>query len=254
VKFSDTSLMKAAFSDYDDINVLIIESTYAYKNHPPRKEISDRLKDIIQSTVYGGGFVLLPSFAVGRTQEMLMVASELDFPIFLDGMGIGATRGILEHPENTKNAKLLREAFGGAHKVKSMRQRDMALDVPSVIITTAGMLSGGPVGYYIRRLFNREDCSLILNGFQIPGTPGRTLLDTGRYVHEDLDVKPRMKVEFLDFSAHCGRDEIIKFVEDVSPEKVFLVHGERSEALAQALNSMGFDTAVPKNGDVARVD
>jgi len=254
IKFSDTALMKAAFRKYENIDVLIIESTYAYKNHPPRQETVNRLKETIKNTVSAGGFVLLPSFAVGRTQEMLMIASELDFPIFMDGMGIGVTRGILEHPENIKNARTLRDAFGRAHKVKSMRQRDMALDVPSVIVTTAGMLSGGPVGYYIRRLYNREDCSLILNGFQIPGTPGRTLMDTGRYVHEDMDVRPKMKVEFLDFSAHCGRDEIVKFVEDISPEKVFLVHGERSEALAQMLSGMGFDVSVPKNGDIARVE
>jgi putative mRNA 3-end processing factor len=254
IKFSDTSLMKSAFSDFDGIDVLVIESTYAYKDHPPRQEISNRLKDIIQATVYGGGFVVLPSFAVGRTQEMLLIAAQLDFPIYMDGMGIAATRAILEHPDTIADFRALKDAFGRARKIKSSRQREMALDSPGVIITTAGMLSGGPVGWYMRRLHSREDCHLVMNGFQIPGTPGRTLMDTGRYVYEDIDVKPKMRAEFLDFSAHCGREEIVNFVEKIAPEKTFLVHGERSEALAQMIGAMGFDVSVPKNGDIARID
>jgi putative mRNA 3-end processing factor len=254
INFKDTALMRQAYREFSGIDALIIESTYAYKNHPERQQISDRLKEIIKSTVQSGGFVLIPSFAVGRTQEMLMIAAELDFPIYMDGMGIAATKNILDHPENIKNFKKLRDAFGAAHKIKSFRQRDRALDSPSVIITTSGMLNGGPVGYYMKKLYGREDCRLVMNGFQIPGTAGRTLLDTGRYIYEDIDVKPKMPAEFLDFSAHCGRDDIIKFVEELSPETVFLVHGERSDALASVLNGMGFDAVVPKNGDIVRVE
>jgi putative mRNA 3-end processing factor len=254
IKFSETGLMRPAYSDFENIDVLMIESTYSYKNHPPRQEISSKLKKMIQRTISGGGNVVLPSFAVGRTQEMMLIASEVEAPMYLDGMGIAATRSILENPEGINNSKKLRNAFGRAHKVKSMRQRENALASPSIIITTAGMLNGGPVGNYIKKLYNDDGSSLIMNGFQIPGTAGRTLMDTGRYVFEGLDVKPKMHVDFLDFSAHCGRDEIIKFVEKVSPEKIFLVHGERSEALAQILTGMGFDASVPKNGDTTKVD
>jgi putative mRNA 3-end processing factor len=254
IKFSGTSLMKSAFSDFEEIDVMMIESTYAYKDHPPRSEIVNRLKEIIESTVQGGGFVLLPSFAVGRAQELLMAAAELNVPICMDGMGIAASRAIIDHMETVANPKKLKDAFGMARKIKSAKQRELVLQTPGVIITTAGMLSGGPAGFYMRKLHAREDSYLVMNGFQIPGTPGRTLLDTGRYIYEDVDVKPKMRVDFLDFSAHCGREEIINFVEKVAPEKVFLVHGERSEALAQMLTAAGFDTTVPKNGDIVRVD
>jgi len=254
IKFSETMLTEAAFSDFKDIDVLIIESTYSCKDHPPRQETVDRLKELTENTVHGGGFMLLPSFAVGRAQEMLLIANELDFPIYMDGMGIAATRVLLENPAVARHYKELKQAFGRAHKIKSNRQRENVLDVPGIIITTAGMLSGGPAGFYMRRLHSREDCTVVMNGFQIPGTPGRTLLDTGRYIFEEVDVKPKMRVEFLDFSAHCGRSEIMNFVEKISPEKIFLVHGERSEALALVLAGMGFDATVPKNGDIVRVD
>ena len=84
---------------------------------------------------------------------------------------------------------------------------------------------------------------------QVPGTVGRTLLDTGRYVHEGTDVKPRMKVEFMDLSAHCGKNGLIDFIKKTKPKKTFLVHGERTTEFASQLNKEGIDAIAPKNGD-----
>jgi putative mRNA 3-end processing factor len=253
IKFVSTELLKAADTGFDDIDIVICESTYSYKNHPDRKRLTDSLREKIQHTIYNNGIAVLPCFAVGRTQEMLSVVSNLGFPIFLDGMGIEATRRVLSHPESVRDYKKLRKAFKKARKIRRGAQRKNVIANPCIIITTAGMLSGGPVGFYIKKLHERGNCLLALSGFQVPGTVGRRLLDTGRYVHEGLDVKPKMKVEFMDLSAHCGRDGIINFLKKASPEKTFLVHGERTEEFAGELKGMGFDAHAPKNGEKIRV-
>jgi len=252
-KFEDTMLMSKAFSDFKDIDTLITESTYSYKNHPPRQETAKRIRDMIKTTIQGGGSVILPCFAVGRTQEMLLIVSDLGYPVYVDGMGIGATRYALMHPESIKDHARLNKAFGKANKIRTHQKRKEALRKPGIIITTAGMLNGGPVHFYLRKLMDRPDCTMIMNGFQVPGTVGRTLLDTGRYVFEGLDVKPKIRTEFMDLSAHCGRDNLIDFIKKVNPGKTVLVHGEHTEEFAKELGGLGINATAPSNGDKIKV-
>ena len=116
------------------------------------------------------------------------------------------------------------------------------------------MLSGGPIHFYIKKFIDRKESLMIMNGFQVDGTVGRTLLDTGRYVHEGTDQKPRMGVEFHDLSAHCGKDEIKGFIKQVNPGKTFLVHGERTVEFAKELGKDGFNAEAPENGQSINLD
>ena len=115
------------------------------------------------------------------------------------------------------------------------------------------MLNGGPIGYYIKRLYDREDCSLILTGYQVEGTVGRALVDTGRYMHEGIDVKLNIPFHFMDFSAHCGKDSLIELVRKTNPEKVFVMHGGDTPEFALELKELGFDATAPENGDSFKV-
>ncbi|UCD07527.1 MAG: MBL fold metallo-hydrolase [Candidatus Aenigmatarchaeota archaeon] len=249
IKFADTKLIKGTRIWDEKIDVLIMESTYHYKNHPDRKELEDDLRELVQNTFYNNGIVLLPSFAVGRTQELLSILQDLGFPIFLDGMGIEATEIILNYPKFLRSPKKLRKAFGKARKIMKSKDRKEVLNKPCIVISTAGMLSGGPIGYYIKRLYQREDCAIALTGYQVEGTVGRRLMDTGRYVNEGLDVKLRMPPHFMDFSAHCGRDNLIKLVKKTNPEKVIVIHGDGTTEFAEELRGMGFDARSPANGE-----
>ena len=253
IKFSDTQLLQGTKIWREDIDVLITESTYHRKNHPERKALEDNLREIMQNTIYNNGIVLLPSFAVGRAQELLCVLYNLGFPVFMDGMSIEATEITLGYPKFLRDSKKLRKAFGAARKIGRSKDRKDAINRPCIVISTAGMLNGGPIGYYIKKLHQREDCSMVLTGYQVEGTVGRKLMDTGRYVNEGLDVKPRMRVYFMDFSAHCGRDGLMNLVKRANPEKVFLMHGNGTPEFAEELRGMGFDAHAPMNGEKIRV-
>ncbi len=253
IKFIHTKLVEGAKDDYKDIDVLITESTYSYKNHPDREMLFDRLREIAQETLYNNGILLLPAFAVGRTQELLLNLHDLGFPIYLDGMGIDATERMLNNPNYIENANELRKAFSKAHKITKTKDRKEAISKPSIIITTAGMMNGGPIGFYMKKLYNRENCSLVTTGYMVEGTVGRHLVDTGRYVSEGIDVKPKMRMEFLDLSAHTDRDHIINFLKKVSPKKVILVHGDHNIEFEKELRDMGMDAHTPKIGETLSV-
>ncbi len=253
INFVDTQLMKGAVLSYQNIDMLITEATYSHKNHPERSVAEDRLREIAQETIYNNGILLLPTFAVGRTQELLLILHDLGFPIYLDGMGITASEVIMSYHESVRNAERLKKAFGKAHKIAKASQREAILSKPCIVITTAGMLNGGPIGYYIKRLHNRENCRLVISGFQVDGTVGRKLLDTGRYINEGLDIKPKMGIEQIDFSAHTDHDHLIEFFQKTNPGKIVLVHGDRTPEFAQELKHMGFDAYAPANGDKIKV-
>lgn len=253
LKMTDTRLINGSDVWKEDVDVLVMESTYHYKNHPDRKKLEDDLKEIVQNTVHNNGTVLIPSFAVGRTQELLSILHDLNIPIYLDGMGIEATEIMLNYPKYLRDPKKLRNAFSRAIKVSKSSYRKEALNNPCIVISTAGMLNGGPIGYYIKRLHQREDCALVLTGYQVEGTVGRRVMEEGRYVNEGIDVKPKMPIHTMDFSAHCGRDGLLKLVKKTNPEKVIVVHGDGTPKFAEELRGMGFDAYAPKNGDKIKV-
>ncbi len=248
IKFSGTELSGGAFSDYSDIDVLITESTYSHMNHPERKQLKKELREHVQDIVSNSGSVIIPVFSVGRAQDMLLMLYDLNIPVYMDGLGVHATRIVLSHPSFLSRPKELKKAFSAAHKVKNGRQRMRVLDRPGIVITSAGMLQGGPVKFYIRSIMKREECSLVINGYQMEGAPGRVLLDTGRYVDEEMDAKPSFGVKFMDFSVHCGRDSLLKFIRKVSPGKVLLTHGEHTADFSEELKGMGFEALAPANG------
>jgi len=253
IKFEKTDFMFGADMDIGHVDALISESTYSYKDHPDRNKLKAQLLEVVEETCENGGTAILPSFAVGRTQELLMVLKDIKFPVYVDGMGIRATRKILSHPKSMLNAGSLSQAFDDAVKVRNNRDRKDAVKEPSVVLTTAGMLQGGPVSFYISKLMMRKECSLTLTGYQVDGTVGRHLAETGIYANGEIEVKPQFPIKFLDFSAHTDRSHLIDFYKKANPEKIILVHGDRAAEFAEELKGMGFDTHAPENGETVNV-
>jgi putative mRNA 3-end processing factor len=129
--------------------------------------------------------------------------------------------------------------------VGSQRSRKRILKQPSVILTTSGMLCGGPVVWYLKKLYSDRKSSLVLTGWQLEDTPGKILLETGKFITKEVDLEVKMLVKRLDFSAHLGRKELFEFVKKVDPEKVFCIHGDHTEEFALELREKGFDAVAP---------
>jgi putative mRNA 3-end processing factor len=253
VKFIPTDFMFGADTDVGRVDVLISEATYSYKNHPDRGKLKRQLLDVIDETCHNGGVTLLPAFAVGRTQELLVMLKDIRFPVYVDGMGIRAAERILSHPKSFGSPRQLSDAFHNATRIRRNPERKQAVKEPSVIITTAGMLNGGPVSFYIEQLASRKDCSMVLSGYQVEGTAGRHLLETGVYDNGEINVRPQFPIHFMDFSAHTDKSHLIDFYRKANPGRIFLVHGDRTEEFAEELRGMGFDAVAPKNGDSLKV-
>lgn len=247
LKIKDTRLLKGADLGFPKVDYLITESTYADREHPDRKSQEKELIRIVNETLSINGICLIAGFAVGRVQELLLILSKygIDYPLYIDGMAKKATTIINQHREKLKEPKMLDKSLRNVEYVNSNNMRKKILKQPCVILTTSGMLNGGPIVYYLKHLYKDRNSSLVLTGYQVEGTAGRILLETGRYITPETNLEIRMFVRKLDFSAHLGRKELFKFVEKTNPEKVFCIHGDHTEEFALELRARGFDAVAP---------
>jgi len=255
---NNTRLLKGADArQLKNIDVLITESTYSSRDHPVRNQVENNFMEAIKNSVYNDGVALIPSFAVGRAAELLLVIDSFnpDFPVYLDGMAKKATQIDLNYPEFLRDHKALQRAYDNVTPIGSSMERKKIVKNPCAIVTTGGCLDGGPVVQYLRHLWNDEKSSLNFTGFQIPGTAGRYLLDSGHYVTEDgMDLKLKMKINHFDFSAHSGRTDLFEFIKNVKPSKVLCVHGDNCQRFATEIRGrFGIPASAPKNGDKIKV-
>lgn len=251
-----TRLLNGARIDVKEPDILLLESTYAEREHMPRDETEKRFFDAVRATIENGGTVVLPCFAVGRAAEILMVLNSFnpDFPIFLDGMAKSATEISLRYPELLKDSKALKGALKKVIEIWDDKDRKKITKQPCAIITSSGMLEGGPSVRYVKYLYDDPTSSVVFTGFLLPGTAGRTLAETGRFVTEGFDMKIKMNVYHFDFSAHAGRTQLFNFVNQINPKKIICMHGDNCEWFAKELKDKGFDAIAPQNGDVVDID
>lgn len=247
----ETRLVPGA-AEFPEADTLVLESTYFGEDHIPRKETEERFIESILDALDRGGTALIPVFAIGRTQEILMLLDAHGIRAYVDGMGRDVYKILQKYPEYLRNPELLDRAFGRAISVKD-KQRDSVLKESSVIVTTAGMLNGGPALHYLSRLYKDPKSKILLTGYQVEGTNGRLALEHGIIeTREDvLTLKP--KIEQYDFSAHSGDSELKKLVKDFckkGTDRVFVMHGEKTEIFAQWISEeIGVDAYAPANGE-----
>ena len=251
----DSRLCKGAdVKKIKDIDIVITESTYANRDHAPRKEIEKDFLESVRSTIANEGIALIPSFALGRSAELLLILDSMksDFPIYLDGMAKEATKIVADYPEFIRDAQALKKAMKRVEFITSDEERKKAMKKPCAIVTTGGCIDGGPAVMYIKHLWNRPECSLMFTGYQIPRTAGRYLLDTGRFVNEEMDLKIAMNIKHFDFSAHIGRNDLFDFINKIRPQHVVCMHGESCQRFATEIRGRfaGVDAQAPKIGDV----
>jgi len=227
-------------------DTLIIESTYAGRRHPDRLKTQHEFVEKIRRVNERGGLALVPSFAVGRTQDVLLMLAKSKLATWLDGMGKTVNSIYLQHPDYVRSTKKLKDAIGRTRVVRTERGGDQALAEADVIVTTSGMLDGGPVIRYLEALRDDPRNAILLTGFQVEGTNGRRLIEEGVVSIRGVDVKVRCEWQKFDFSAHAGHDELVRFIEGCDPTRVVLMHGDDRTPLANALE--GRDVMLPVEG------
>jgi metallo-beta-lactamase family protein len=260
----------------EQADVLLVESTYGNRRHPP-EDVMAELGAIVRTTARRGGSVLLPSFAVGRAQALLLVLQRLkaageipaELPVFLDSpMAIDATAAFVRHPEDHSLAlDALRDdspltvrrvrMTRSAEESKAINDEDGSI----VIIAGSGMATGGRVLHHLQRGLPDPRNTVLLVGYQAVGTRGRSLHDgapTVRMYGQDVPV--RAHVASIDgLSAHADRSDLLRWLDgfEVPPAATWVVHGEppAAAALAAAIAQRpGWRVAVAEDGATVGLD
>jgi len=256
---TDTQLLSGADRDYGELDAIIIESTYASEVHPDRKEIEKEFMEHVNGVVENGGTVLIPAFSVGRSQEIacVLAANHFEYPVAMDGMAREANRIMMNHSSYMRDPKLFMKALHSAAWVEGFKDRRKIAKRSGAIISPAGMLKGGPAAFYIQKVGKKSTNGVFLVGYQIPGTPGRELLDEGKCVIDGKVQNVKAQVKRFDFSSHSGANELKDAVKDLKGNPtVYVVHGEPAncEMFAEWIKTeVGLEAVAPKAGDAFTV-
>ncbi len=253
--YAKSRLFNPAVAQFPRLEALVMESTYGGSNdfQPARRDAEEKLYATIRSVVDRGGKIIIPAFAVGRSQEVMLAIEEgmrlekiPKVTVYLDGMIKEATAIHTAYPEYL-NSDLRNQIFKEGlnpflaecfQQVDSqeMRAKVMASDEPCVIITTSGMLNGGPVFDYLNNLAADERNALVFVGYQADGTLGRRIQKGWREVplgRRDSIVINLEVITVDGFSGHSDRRQLMNYVGHVSPhpEKIFTIHGDEKSTL-----------------------
>lgn len=257
-----------------DCHFLVMESTYGDRNHRA-ESIEEQIREALIDCVDRKGIVLIPSFAVGRSQLVTLCLRQLikadrlpDVPIHIDSpMAVDATRIYSRHIKDLSLDESLSD--GGQsrlfpsnvqfHRSVDESKRLNRLPGPRIIISSSGMLTAGRVLHHLKRVLPDKRNLVMLVGYQAPGTRGRRMMDgksTVRVHGEDVPVNAQF-IPISGLSAHADKDELLRFVRSAGdsqkqPDTIFVTHGEprSSEALASTLHrTLGARTLSPDLGD-----
>ena len=180
---NDTNLVKGTKPVNCDI--LILEGTYAGRDHPKKRdEMEKDFLNKIDEVVKRGGVAVLPAFAVARSQELALILRKSGYNVWFDGMGRKVSKMFLKYPKHLRSSENLKKALNKINFIHSDQGRKLALK-SEVIITSSGMMDGGPVLSYMRHLKNDPKSAVLLTGYQVEDSNSRLLVDKGpvSYTH-----------------------------------------------------------------------
>jgi putative mRNA 3-end processing factor len=237
-----------------DTDVVICESTYSDVEHEDRTAVEKRFAESVKTTLWEGGTVVVPAFAIGRTQEMMLVCEAYDIPCYVDGMGKQVTEMLQQYPGFVRDEDAFRRAKSHARFVTGRNgQRKRITDQNAAIITTSGTLSGGPAMTYIPEIRSNPTNKVTMTGYQVEGTPGRDLVETGSAEIDGRVMPVSAKVEQYDFSAHADRTGLFEFLDSYKNSSILINHGDNCERFATELGKAGFEASAPGVGSVETV-
>lgn len=257
-----------------DPDIIISESTYGGRIHPPLEEAKEKLQKILLESYKREAKILVPAFSVGRTQALVFVMHQLmdegklpHMPIWVDSpLSLEATQVFRNHPEcydaeTSKYLAMNEDPFGffRLRYIKTVEESKALNDAkgPCMIIAASGMCEGGRVVHHLKHTITDPKNLILITGFQAPGTLGRRIvegLDVVKLYGEEYPLN--CQVESLnEYSAHADKTDLLDFFRRYNPKKVkrvFLVHGDEEQiaALALGIANLGYkNVETPKLGD-----
>lgn len=255
-------------SQVEEADYIVLESTYGDRRHPDF-DVKAKLAEIINDTSRRGGHILIPAFAVGRTQHLLYLIRELEesgeipiLPVVVDSpMAVSATKLYLRHREehdlemkdlvDDRRNPMATSRFTLARTVQESKAIT-ASEEPTIVISASGMATGGRILHHLMRRLPDERNTVVFVGFQAEGTRGRRLIDGEDEIKIFGQMVPvRARIERLEnLSAHADYEEILRWLSGYKrpPSKVFLVHGESAamNALRQKITEkFGWSVQIP---------
>ncbi|MFA5308185.1 MAG: MBL fold metallo-hydrolase [Dehalococcoidales bacterium] len=259
------------------LDYVVMESTYGDRAHTGTEEIGQDLAFIVKAAFASGGNIIVPSFALQRTQEILYYLNNLlrekripPLDVYLDSpMAIKITEVYRKHAElfDTKMRDLLRRHespfnFPGLKMVESVEESKSLNEIKgtAMIIAGSGMVTGGRIKHHLANNISRPECTVLFVGYQAAGTLGRLILDGAKTVRihgKQYPVRARI-TQIQGFSAHADRDELLRWLSALSanPRQVFITHGEveSAEQFCRFLHEKtGYDCTVPTYGSTVNL-
>lgn len=282
-KYEKTWLFNPANTKFPRLETFVMESTYGGHNdlQPSRADASEQLGSYLQQAVEMGGHVLIPVFAVGRSQEVMLVIEELmrtgkipKMNVWLDGMIWEATAIHTAYPEYL-NSQLRTQIFQQNNNpflspiFKRVETADMREEIchdptPCIVLATSGMMSGGPVMEYFREWADNEKNWLLFVGYQSEGSIGRAI-QRGRpeitlnMRGKPINLKIKMQRETVDgFSGHSDRKQLMRYISslDPKPDKIIIGHGDDrkcTDLASSVYKKYGIETKAPQNLETIRL-
>jgi KH/beta-lactamase-domain protein len=280
-KYAKTRILEIAATRFPRLETFITEATYGNKQDvlPPRRDSEQILIDAINKTIKRKGKILVPVLGVGRAQEIMMIVKNAydnnlipKVPIYVDGLVWDVTAIHTAYPEflspNIKTQIFQdKNPFSSEifKRVGSVKERKEIIEGgPCIILATSGMLVGGASLEYFRELADNLHNSMVFVSYQGQGSLGRQILEGIREVHFSVEgkeeiVKVKMEIEKIDgLTGHSGRNEILNFVNNLSPSphRIIINHGEQSKCLDLASTIYKLhriETTVPRNLETIRL-
>ncbi|MFN2318776.1 MAG: MBL fold metallo-hydrolase RNA specificity domain-containing protein [Dermatophilaceae bacterium] len=254
-------------------DIVLVESTYGDREHPEPKNLPhEPLADAIRRTINRGGSVLIPAFAVDRTEIVLKALSDMRrdgriprTPVYVNSPMAAAALEVYTRATDEMRVDLdledIRRDLREVRTADDSRELTMGTQQPSIIISSSGMATGGRVLHHLERMLPDPRNAVVLTGYQAPGTRGRALFEGaerlkmhGRYVGVKAEI-----VKDEEFSVHADASELVDWLRDLDPPPttVFCVHGESRAAAALAARvteELGLDAVVPVQGEVVLIE
>lgn len=260
----------------EEADIVVVESTYGNRLHKGLKATIDELIDAIKVTFKKGGNVLIPAFALGRSQDILYILNNLvredrlyNIHIYLDSpLAEEATKVYIAHPEcfdeEAYNLFMKGHDFKNTLKIHFTPTTEESMEINkirsgAIIIAGSGMCDGGRIRHHFRYNLWRDECSILFVSFQAAGTLGRRIVDGAKKVHlfgEEIGVQAKIYT-LGGFSAHGDKKELLTWLEGFKTNpKVFVVHGEESTSLEFSWlikDALNLEAYVPEYGEVVEV-